>query len=200
MVVLPARAPAREADRVLRELAGWIAPRLAELDARRLAFAARRADGLPFGDETLTVVPEPGRTRVHRDGERLLAPADPARRDRALEAWYRARARERAEPLLTTAAAVLDRRVARLRITDTRSRWGSCSSSGTISLSWRLLLAPDACLDYVVWHEACHLVHAHHGPAFWRLLEQHRPGWREPAAWLREHGGDLRLYLAPASG
>lgn len=80
-------------------------------------------------------------------------------------------------------------------MTDTRSRWGSCSSTGTISLSWRLLLAPEACLDYVVWHEACHLVHAHHGPTFWALLGRHVPDWREPSAWLRAHGTDLRLLL-----
>jgi len=197
VVTLPQRAAAREADRVVRELAGWIAPRLVVQQARRAAFAAE-AGALPVLGERLALVEQEGRRRVHRRGAQLLVPAG-EERDRAIEAWLRGRAREEAGPRLDEAVAALGVRYGRLRITDTRSRWGSCSSTGTISLSWRLLLAPPDCLDYVVWHEACHLVHAHHGATFWALLEQHRPGWREPAAWLRRHGGDLRLWLADAA-
>lgn len=194
--MLPARAPEREAARVLRELEGWIAPRLAALDARRAQVAEQAGGGLPYLGRTLEVVPEPGRRRVHRAGDRIAVPADPELRGRALESWYRARARDEARPRLDLAATALGVDVLRLRITDTRSRWGSCSTSGTISLSWRLLLAPPECLDYVVWHEACHLIHAHHGASFWRLLESHRPHWREPAGWLRQNGADLHLWLA----
>lgn len=199
VVTIPARATQADAARALHELRGWIAPRLAALDERRARIADQALDGLPYLGATLTVVPEAGRLRVHRAGDRLLVPDEPARADRALEAWYRARAREESLPRLEAAAAALGARFTRLRITDTRTRWGSCSSTGTISLSWRLLLAPDGCLDYVVWHEACHLVHAHHRPSFWRLLEDHRPGWRTESAWLRRHGTDLRLWL-PAAG
>ena len=57
-----------------------------------------------------------------------------------------------------------------------------------MSFNWRLLLAPAQVLDYVVWHEVCHLRHANHSPAFWALLEERCPHWREPARWLRENG------------
>ena len=62
-----------------------------------------------------------------------------------------------------------------------------------MSFNWRLLLAPEDVLDYVIWHEACHLKHLDHSPRFWALLERHRPDYREPKAWLRRHGATLVL-------
>jgi predicted metal-dependent hydrolase len=62
-----------------------------------------------------------------------------------------------------------------------------------MSFNWRLLLAPDEVLDYVVWHEACHLVHMDHSPRFWRLVERHVPDYHGPRRWLRRHGGTLVL-------
>lgn len=197
IVTLPPRARAEEAEHALRALDHWVAPRLAALDARRERIAGLGHAGLPLLGETLRVVPQAGRARVGRDGDALLVPAaDDESRRRALVAWYREQARAQASERLAVASAALGVTYSRLRITDTRTRWGSCSSNGTISLSWRLLLAPEACFDYVVWHEACHLVHAHHRATFWALLEQHLLDWRTPSGWLREHGADLRLWLA----
>lgn len=195
VVTIPARATVKDAERAIRELDGWIAPRLATLEDRRARAAEDAAEGLPYLGERLALEPQEGRRRVHRVADRLLVPADADTRGPALTAWYRTRAREECAARLDASVAVLGRSYERLRITDTRSRWGSCSSSGTISLSWRLVLAPEACLDYVVWHEACHLVHAHHGPTFWALVQQHVPDWRESSGWLRTHGTDLRLVL-----
>jgi predicted metal-dependent hydrolase len=62
-----------------------------------------------------------------------------------------------------------------------------------MSFNWRLLLAPARVLDYVVWHEVCHLEIADHSPRFWALLESRCPDWREPAAWLRTYGSVLVL-------
>jgi predicted metal-dependent hydrolase len=62
-----------------------------------------------------------------------------------------------------------------------------------MSFNWRLLLAPEAVLDYVVWHEACHLAVMDHSPRFWALLEARVPDWREHAAWLRRYGPTLTL-------
>jgi predicted metal-dependent hydrolase len=195
VVTIPARATVADAERAVVELDGWIAPRLQALEDRRRRATAQVAAGLPYLGRTLVLEPQEGRRRVHRDDDRLLVPADDAVRGPALTAWYRGRARIECAARLDASMGALGRRYERLRVTDTRSRWGSCSSTGTISLSWRLLLAPEPCLDYVVWHEACHLVHAHHGPEFWALLEEHVPDFREPSAWLREHGTDLRLLL-----
>lgn len=87
---------------------------------------------------------------------------------------------------------------ARIQVRDQRTRWGSCSSRGTLSFNWRLALAPHEVLDYVVVHELCHLREPNHSPRFWRLVESRRPGWREQCAWLREHGAEL-LAFRPAA-
>ena len=85
----------------------------------------------------------------------------------------------------------------RLTLRDQRSRWGSCSSKGALSFNWRLVLAPHDVLDYVVVHEVCHLAEHHHGPAFWKLVEQRRPGYLESKNWLDDHGWELLAYRPP---
>ena len=90
----------------------------------------------------------------------------------------------------------LGRRAARVSVRDTTSRWGSCSSSGTLSFSWRLILAPPEVLSYVVAHEAAHLVHLNHGKEFWALVERLMPDYRTPQTWLKEHGRGLHRYGA----
>lgn len=80
---------------------------------------------------------------------------------------------------------------AKLRVTDTRSRWGSCSETGTISLSWRLIFAPVAVMDYVILHELCHLRHLNHSDAYWREVEKFDKNYQQHRAWLRKHGNEL---------
>jgi predicted metal-dependent hydrolase len=87
---------------------------------------------------------------------------------------------------------------ARIQIRDQRSRWGSCSTRGTLSFNWRLVLAPFDVLDYVVVHELCHLREPNHSRRFWRLVEQRRPEWRAQRDWLHEHGPEL-LAFRPAA-
>jgi hypothetical protein len=86
----------------------------------------------------------------------------------------------------------------RIQIRDQRSRWGSCSTRGTLSFNWRLVLAPFDVLDYVVVHELCHLREPNHSRRFWRLVEQRRPEWRAQRDWLHEHGPEL-LAFRPAA-
>jgi len=188
-VVLPARAPRREAAAAVAELRPWIEGRLRQAASVRARVAAR-AGTVPYLGTSLRLVPEPGRTRAHRRGDDLLVPGGDDARE-ALERWYRRTARAVMAPKLEAAVAALGLPPARLTIRGQRTRWGSCSTSGAISLNWRLLLAPEAIVDYVVWHEACHLEVMDHSPRFWRLLERHLPGYRAPRRWLRDHGATL---------
>ena len=150
-----------------------------------------RAGTVPYLGRALTMVPEAGRTRVHRRGDALLVPGgDPAP---ALERWFRRAARAEIAPRAEEASAAIGRPYTALTIRNQRTRWGSCSAAGALSFNWRLLLAPEEVLDYVVWHEACHLAVLDHSPRFWRLLAAHRPGYREPRRWLRDHGATLVL-------
>jgi hypothetical protein len=91
-------------------------------------------------------------------------------------------------------AARVDRKPARITIRDTRSRWGSCSSEGNISFSWRLVLAPEAVVDYVVAHEVAHLAEMNHGPRFWKLVRTLCPDPQTPRLWLKRHRSLLFSY------
>lgn len=81
----------------------------------------------------------------------------------------------------------------RITIRDQKTRWGSCSSKGTLSFNWRLMLAPPAILDYVVVHELCHLRHMDHSPAFWQAVGEVFPDYASARNWLRKHGQELVL-------
>jgi predicted metal-dependent hydrolase len=187
-VVLPARAPDRAAAAAVRELRPWIERRLGEARRTLEAIAAREGT-LPYLDESLELVPEPGRTRAHRRGGNLHVPASEARP--AIERFYRRAARVEIGGRLDRASALAGADYAGLDIRGQRTRWASCSSTGRMSFNWRLLLAPERVLEYVVWHEVCHLEVLDHSPRFWALLGDRWPSWREDRAWLRRHGATL---------
>ena len=110
-------------------------------------------------------------------------------------AAYRKLARRRLGGLLAAEAVRLEVAPGPLSIRDPRTRWGSCSARGAISLSWRLVLVPPYVARYVVVHELCHLVHRDHSPRFWAALERALPEWRDGHAWLRRHGGEVMAYV-----
>ena len=112
----------------------------------------------------------------------------------AILRWYRREAWRRIGALVEHGARDLGVTPARLTIRDPRTRWGSCSSLATLSFSWRLLLAPLDVLDYVVLHELCHLRELNHSAAFWSLVEQARPEYRQQLGWLRRYGRELHEY------
>jgi predicted metal-dependent hydrolase len=93
-------------------------------------------------------------------------------------------------------AALLDRRPARITVRDTASRWGSCSSTRSLSFSWRLILAPDFVLDYVVAHEVAHLREMNHSARFWAHVRTIVPELDAPQDWLKLHGRELQRYAA----
>jgi predicted metal-dependent hydrolase len=190
IVTLPQRAAERRAAEAVRELRPWIDRRRSAL-LRAAAEVAREPGTLPYLGSTLRVVPEPGRTRVHRRGDALLVP--PGDATEAIERWYRRRARDEIAPRLDAATARAGTSYKGLTIRGQRTRWASCSSNGAMSFNWRLLLAPEAVLDYVIEHEVCHLEVMDHSPRFWALLESRVPGWREHAGWLRRYGSTLVL-------
>jgi predicted metal-dependent hydrolase len=190
-VVLPRRAPEREAAAAIRELRPWIERRVAELARARSAVAAR-GETVPYLGTTLALRGEPGRTRVAQRGDVLMVPVG-AGRGPALERWYRRAARAEIAPRLDRACGLAGTSYSRLTIRSQRTRWASCSRDGAMSFNWRLLLAPEPVLDYVVWHEVCHLEVMDHSPRFWRLLAARSPGYREQMKWLRANGATLVL-------
>jgi len=192
-VVIPQRATKREARAAVAELRPWIDRKLAEAERARTSLASPPGT-VPFLGAHLHLRHDEQRTRAHRKHDVLHLPAANSRH--ALERWYRTEARRQIEPRLDAATSALGRPHTRLAIRNQRTRWGSCSSTGAMSFNWRLMLAPEPVLDYVVWHEACHLVVMDHSKRFWTLVERHLPGYREPRRWLRQNGA--ALVLPPA--
>ena len=190
-VVLPRRAPERAAAAAVRELRPWIERRMLEVQRARATVAAR-GDSVPYLGAILEVRPEAGRTRVHRRGDVLLTPAG-SERSPALERWYRRAAQAEIAPRLDAACAQAGTGYERLSIRGQKTRWASCSRSGTMSFNWRLLLGPEPVLDYVVWHEVCHLEIMDHSPRFWSLLASRCPDYRIHSRWLRRYGATLVL-------
>jgi len=209
--------PANGAQMPVRDAAYRHAMRLIEVGGRRVELQVRRSSrvrsdriyfrqGLP---PELVVRPRATEEQIaaaidyHLPWlERQLASVQEARlglnRLTLTEQQGRTEARARISLIAQSEAAALGVDYRRLTLRDQRSRWGSCSSSGTLSFNWRLVLAPHDVLDYVVVHEVCHLVEHHHRPNFWRLVERRRPQYREQKRWLDTYGWEILAYRPPA--
>lgn len=126
----------------------------------------------------------------------VLVSGRPEHLPRRLKDWLKAEARTDLAAASARYADEMGLKYSRLTIRDQTSRWGSCSSAGALSYSWRLILAPEDVLDYVAAHEVAHLAEMNHGPRFWALVERHCPHMKTSQHWLKQHGRDLHRYGA----
>lgn len=195
----------------LREREAWLRRHLdrqararARLDARPALDEGRVIPylGVPHRVRVAQAPPRIRASRVSRvgaqDGDELLVErvARDARPTAViLEAWLRGRARVAIREALDRHALALGVAPRSVTIRDTTSRWGSCSRTGALSFSWRLVLAPPAALDAVAAHELCHLRVFGHGPRFGALLDSCAPDHAEWRRWLRRHAPELHATL-----
>ncbi len=191
-LVLPRGVSLEAGRRFAASRAGWLRRRLSALPQR-----------VPFaGGSMIPILGVPHRVRhdpdgpggVRREPGELVVSGNPAELPRRLEAWLRADARRVLGSRAGLAAARLGRAAPPIGVRDPTTRWGSCSAKGRLSFSWRLVMAPEAVLDYVVAHEVAHLEEANHGARFWRLVEELCPGCKEARRWLRRHGATLHRH------
>ena len=175
------------------------------VEVRRSPRARRWTLVVPWGDPAVLTVPAgmPEREieRVLADHREWLARERAAQSprlrldaQRVSEDEARRAARELVAMVLDEEAPGLGVSYRDVRIRDQRTRWGSCSSTGSLSFNWRLALAPFEVLDYVVVHELCHLREPNHSPRFWKLVASRRPGWRRRRDWLNRHGPELLAF------
>lgn len=113
---------------------------------------------------------------------------------RRLVDWLFEEARRDLDRCVQHHARFLGLTARRIAVRDQASRWGSCSTTGTLSFSWRLILAPPLILDYVAAHEVAHLEQMNHGPRFWALVKKTMPRLDEAKHWLQVYGMDLHRY------
>jgi predicted metal-dependent hydrolase len=188
-VTVPRGGSRHQADRFVREKASWI-----EREQYRLALgrSLRRRDDerrvCLDGEELVVEIADSASGRDARFGSHVV-PVPPGGRVRtALDRYLRALADVQLPARLAELAGATGHGVARVTVRAQRSRWGSCSPSGRISLNWRLIQVPPSVRDYVLLHELTHLTHLDHSKRFWRELERVCPWHREARVWLRQSG------------
>lgn len=185
---MPTRAREAEALAFAQAQEGWIRAALARLPvAQTVGIGAQ----LPFEGRMLQIAAGAGRS-VRQEADQLLVPGDPARASVRVAAFLKLRARDRLAAASDHYAAQIGRRVERMTLRDTRSRWGSCAADGALMYSWRLIMAPPSVLNYVAAHEVAHMVEMNHSDRFWAVVARLSPGWQAERAWLKRHGGALQ--------
>lgn len=197
VLTMPPRGTLQQANEFAQKHGAWIAARL-----ERLPEAAPFADG--------AVVPLRGvDTRIeHRrgargtvwlesgaGGESLLCVAGSAPHiPRRVRDFLKREAKADLQAASQRAAGVLGVAIKKISIRDQSSRWGSCSTTGVLSYSWRLILAPPFVLDYLAAHEVAHLIEMNHSRAFWKVVERLCPHTSRAKSWLETHGTGLHRY------
>lgn len=202
VLTMPVRGSIRDAKTFAQKHGAWVAARLARLPGPR-----------PFAPGTLLPLRgEPHRIE-HRprargtvwaecgdDGAQLLCVAGEAPHvARRVRDYLKREAKRDLEHASRAMAQALGVKLARVSVRDQTSRWGSCSTTGVLSYSWRLIMAPPFVLQYLAAHEAAHLVEMNHSPRFWRLVERIDPEFRRAKTWLDAHGAELHRYGNDAS-
>lgn len=196
VLTLPPHGKWGEAEAFLLRHRNWLAARL-----QRAPAASSFADG---GTVMLRGVAHAiigtGKVRghveltEHEGAPALLVPGAPEHLARRLTDWLKGEAEA---DLVARSAIHADRlkvSVKTVKLREQKSRWGSCSSSGTINYNWRLILTPPFVLDYVAAHEVAHLVEMNHSPAFWATVKRTLPDMDRGRAWLKAHGREVMAY------
>jgi len=194
-LVLPRRFAPEAAIGFVARHRGWIAARVAAMPppAQLVEGATVPVFGVPH---RIRRVVDPGAAPVTIAHGEIRVRGEPAHLPRRIIDHLKALARRELAARARALAARLGKSVTRVGVRDPKSRWGSCSSKGAISFSWRLIFAPEAVIDYVVAHEVAHLVEMNHSPRFWRVVAGLVPDSKGPRAWLRRHRLELLSYAA----
>ncbi|KPP81494.1 MAG: putative metal-dependent hydrolase [Oceanicaulis sp. HLUCCA04] len=198
VITLPQRTPAVEADRVARDRAGWILPRLEKWSARaRPEFTGAPGETIGYLGRELAVQIEPharARTLISVHDDHLLVQVDerldPALRTatvfRAVKRWRADTALACYAPRIAAYAQALGLDAPAVKVRAQESRWGSCSSDGVIRMNVRLIAFPESEIDYVCAHEACHLIEMNHSARFYALLDRLMPDHKARRRSMRE--------------
>jgi predicted metal-dependent hydrolase len=192
-LVLPRGIPAEHGLKFLDAQRGWIAARLEALP-RQVRFAEGAVVPVFGVPHRIRREDDPAAPPVAViDGE-IRVRGGPEHTTRRVRDHLARLAAQQLTARARFQAARIGRKVTRVTVRDTKSRWGSCSASGSLSFSWRLILAPEPVLDYVVAHEVAHLAEMNHSPRFWKLVRTMVADPAAQRAWLKRHRAELLSY------
>lgn len=193
-ITVPPGIRQSEVDRFLTRHQGWLEERLKKLPDRP---ELRPGVKLPLRGVPHLIVHEPSRRGTVEiatvDGApALIVHGDRRHLPRRLADFLKREAKADIATLVARHTGSVGRKAKAVRYKDTMSRWGSCTSDGTLSFSWRIMMAPPTVIDYLVAHEVAHLKEMNHGPKFWALCRELCPRTDEARAWLKRNGGALQ--------
>ena len=198
IVTLPVGCDLAQAGTFLSTHLDWVRERLCNLP-EHIPFCAGSTvpmRGVPY--EIVEIGRQRGpvvQTSITASGTpALLVSGDPDHVARRLRDWLAVEARRDLVKRVAWHTHNLGLKAGRVTVRDQKSRWGSCSSTGALSFSWRLVMAPPHVLDYVAAHEVAHLEEMNHGPRFWALVARTMPRTEEAKRWLQTFGSDLHRY------
>ncbi len=202
-VIIPKNCELDTVDEVLRSKSRWI---LNKMDRYTQMAQVLEKGNLSFGD----TVPYLGRElrviscqgigscrMIELRGQTLLVHGNGESPDLdfMLERWYRGQAAKILKQKIDLFAGSLGLGYKKLVIRGQKTRWASCSHNGTLSFNWRLIMAPEPVVDYVVIHEVTHLKEMNHTKRFWAIVAEHCHTWRQEKKWLNDHGLELAAIL-----
>ena len=191
----PHRAPLIEVETLIRKHGDWVRQKLDEWRSRRCPEPLRLTDGtrLPClgGEVEIRLAAGSNRAVWNTDSTLTLCLRAPEHAGGVLEKALKARALEHFHAAMAEHALRFGVPTPPLRLSSARTRWGSCSHHGGISLNWRLVFMPIAVIDYVVCHELAHLKEMNHSPRFWSVVGQLCPDWRRLRLELRQQARQI---------
>ncbi len=174
----------------------WLEARLKQRGSNILLRAGNSIPLRGEGHEIRHIASRRGTVTVDPVKNIIHVPGGVPHVSRRLSDWLKTLARGELSAASQKYTAAMGVNYRRITIRDQRSRWGSCSASGDLSFSWRLILTPPYVLDYVAAHEVAHLRHMNHGLSFWRLVLSHCPDASRAKNWLKTHGQDVHRIVA----
>lgn len=194
---LPHGFPLRDGETFLARNADWVFQQL-EKHQKRAAKNSRLSlpsdvlllRGVPVRVEVIPEAKRKARARVENGNGHLLIRIPVGAEETVpsvLESYLRELARSEIQQTVDLLARRMGVRPRSLTIRDQRTRWGSCSSSGTLSFNWRLIMVPPTVMDYVVIHELAHMIVPNHSPQFWAQVARYYPAFKDARAWLRKN-------------
>jgi predicted metal-dependent hydrolase len=192
VVTMSLRASQVEALRFIEASKAWI---MKTMEAKAPAVSFSDGQKILFKGEHHIIKAAGGRRGVvHCEDQTIIVPGDASHVPRRLKDWLKVQAKNELIIASQHYANAMGLKYNKLTLRDQSTRWGSCSSGGDLSYSWRLVLAPLHVLDYVAAHEVAHLKEMNHGPRFWRLVLTHCKTTKQSKQWLKDHGRELHRF------
>ncbi len=198
---IPTKLPIKLADEFVRQKIYWIKDKLEQQSAfqrPQLQFEAGESLHFLGNIYQLSLIPCNSRLSISITDEQIICSGKETQLTaekirNTLVKWYREQATHYLKTRTMEWASSTGLVISDITVKSYKARWGSCSISGAIQFNWKLIMAPQSVIDYVIIHELCHTVHHNHSRQFWLLVAHFYPDYKQARLWLKQHGPSLDI-------